>query len=147
MNKTTPFFSIIIPSFNSEKTILACIQSILLQTFDSYEVLVMDNCSEDSTLEILKLFLNDKRLKIYQEKDTGVYDAMNKGIDKANGEWLFFLGSDDEFFDAEVLKKSYNLLSKTESEWAYGYVLLKQLRKKSGKEIKDIFEKYIRNNL
>jgi glycosyltransferase involved in cell wall biosynthesis len=100
----TPFFSIIIPTFNSDNTLNGALLSILNQKFVDFEVLIIDNLSTDKTVSLAKGF-NDKRIKIYSEKDFGIYDAMNKGIELSTGKWLYFLGSDDLFFDKEVLSK------------------------------------------
>lgn len=97
-----PFFSIIIPTFNSAKTLDVALKSILQQTYTDFEILLMDGLSTDNTLEIAKSY-NDQRIIISSEKDEGIYDAMNKGIKLARGEWLFFLGSDDLLYDKHVL--------------------------------------------
>ncbi len=94
--------SIIIPTYNSSKVIGRALDSIVAQTFGDWEVLVMDGVSKDNTGEIVKSY-NDERIKFYSEPDKGIYDAMNKGIKKAHGEWLYFLGSDDWLYDNEVL--------------------------------------------
>ncbi len=94
--------SIIIPTFNSSKVIGRALDSIVAQTFGDWEVLVMDGASKDNTGEIVKSY-NDERIKFYSEPDKGIYDAMNKGIKKAQGEWLYFLGSDDWLYDKGVL--------------------------------------------
>lgn len=94
--------SIIIPTYNSAKTLNRCLDSIVSQTFSDWEVLVMDGVSSDDTLKIAKSY-NDPRIKIYSEPDKGIYDAMNKGIKKSQGEWLYFIGSDDWLFDERVL--------------------------------------------
>ena len=86
--------SIIIPTFNSANTLRRALDSIIGQTLNDLEVLIMDGVSTDQTLDIAKTY-NDNRIRIFSEPDNGVYDAMNKGIDKASGEWLYFLGSDD----------------------------------------------------
>ena len=62
----------------------------------------MDGGSNDATCSTAKSF-KDGRINIYSEPDNGIYDAMNKGIDKSSGEWLLFLGSDDQLYDADVL--------------------------------------------
>lgn len=98
-----PKFSIIIPTYNSGKTLEKAIQSALKQSFTDFEILVMDAESTDNTLAIAQSF-NEARIKIFSEKDSGVYDAMNKGIDKATGGWLYFLGSDDSFYNENVLE-------------------------------------------
>lgn len=96
--------SIIIPTYNSAKTIKRCLDSIVAQTCKDYEVLVMDGMSKDDTLSLVQSY-NDPRIHIYSEPDKGIYDAMNKGILKSKGEWLYFLGSDDYLFEPDVLEK------------------------------------------
>lgn len=95
-------YSIIIPTYNSARVIKRCIDSIVSQSYADYEVLVMDGDSRDDTVKIANSF-DDNRIKVYSELDKGIYDAMNKGIDKSQGEWLLFLGSDDYLFDFNVL--------------------------------------------
>lgn len=120
------FFSIIIPTYNSEKTLKQCLKTVLEQSFSDFEVLIIDSCSNDSTLEIIKN-INDIRLKIFSEKDNGIYDAMNKGISLSNGKWLYFLGSDDELSDYNVF---FDVASFIEEEkqlsLVYGNVILKK---------------------
>ncbi len=101
-----PKLSIIIPTFNSEKVISTSIESIINQSFTDFEILIIDGLSTDNTLNIAKNYA-DNRIKIVSEKDKGIYDAMNKGIEIANGEWLYFLGSDDTLFDNEVLRRVF----------------------------------------
>lgn len=103
-----PFFSIIIPTYNNEATLKKCINSIINQTFTDYEILIIDGVSSDKTLAIAENF-KDVRIKIFSESDNGVYDAMNKGIDLAKGDWLYFIGSDDTFYETTTLKKIANL--------------------------------------
>ena len=116
------FFSIIIPTYNSAKTLKQCLESIFKQCFSDFEVLIMDGLSGDNTLEIAKKF-DDNRIKTFSEKDNGVYDAMNKGIDYANGEWLYFLGSDDELYDDKVLEKIFAEISVEDCNFVYGNAL------------------------
>ncbi|MEZ4858033.1 MAG: glycosyltransferase family 2 protein [Flavobacteriaceae bacterium] len=114
-------FSIIIPTFNSEETIVACLESIEQQKFDSVEILIMDGLSLDDTVAIANSFkerLPD--LVVVSEKDSGIYDAMNKGIDLAQGEWLYFMGSDDAFYDSFVLEKINDVIKNTKTEVVYG---------------------------
>lgn len=99
-----PFFSIIIPTRNSGKTIAASMQSVLCQSFGNYELLVIDGGSADDTLKIAASF-NSEKVTIISETDNGVYDAMNKGIKLAKGKWLYFLGSDDTLYSAIILMK------------------------------------------
>lgn len=113
--------SIIIPTYNSQETIKACIDSILCQIYMDYEILIMDGVSQDCTLNIARSF-DDKRITIYSEKDKGVYDAMNKGILKSRGEWLYFLGSDDKLYDENVLKNIIREIEISNPDIIYGDV-------------------------
>jgi glycosyltransferase involved in cell wall biosynthesis len=100
----TPFFSIIIPTFNSEEVILECVKSIVLQNFKNFEIIVLDSCSTDRTIDIIeKSFEGQSSIKICVEKDHGIYFAMNKGVSIASGEWIYFLGSDDRLWNENVL--------------------------------------------
>lgn len=117
--------SIIIPTFNSGKTIKRCIDSIVEQTFHDWELLVMDGVSTDDTLTVVRPY-NDPRIRMYSEPDKGIYDAMNKGILEARGEWLYFLGSDDYLHDETVLEDVATHLSK-EYKVVYGEVEAPQL--------------------
>lgn len=114
-----PFFSIIVPTYNSSSTIRGCIQSLLQQNFIDFEILFLDGESSDETLNIIGEF-TDKRIRVYSEKDLGIYDAMNKGIDLAFGKWLYFLGSDDIVYDSETFSKVYKVLEKESYDLVYG---------------------------
>ncbi len=114
-------FSIIIPTYNSAKTLKYCLDSIECQTFPNFEILIMDGDSSDSTLEIANQY-HDERIRIYSEIDKGIYDAMNKGIRVAKGEWLYFLGSDDKFINNAVLEKIANFLKSNSYDVVYGNI-------------------------
>lgn len=118
------FFSIIIPAFNSASTLPDALNSVLVQRFRDFEVLLMDGFSNDETLQIAQSF-NDSRIRIFSEKDQGTYDAMNKGIATARGEWIYFLGSDDRLFDEHVLEDVHQKLITTKLSVAYGNVQIK----------------------
>lgn len=118
-----PLFSIIIPTFNSSKTIKKCLKSILEQTFDDFEILLIDGLSTDDTIAISKSF-NDSRIKTYSEKDSGIYDAMNQGIAYAEGKWFYFLGSDDSLHNLNVLHDVKLIIeANPQSKFLYGDVL------------------------
>lgn len=120
----TPFFSIIIPSFNAEETILTAVKSILEQTFTNFEIVLADGLSSDNTIKIVEE-LKDNRIKIFSEKDKGTYDAMNKGINYAKGEWLYFIGGDDYLYNSSILQTLSEKLRKTKKHVLYGNVLIK----------------------
>lgn len=96
------FFSIITVTYNSEKTLKRTIDSLLTQTISDFEYIIIDGKSLDGTVDIIKSYeLEFKKRNILftwiSEKDSGIYDAFNKGINKATGDWISFLGSDDYY--------------------------------------------------
>lgn len=130
--------SIIIPTFNSANTLCRTLDSIISQTFTNWEVLLMDGASTDNTIEIAKSY-KDNRIRVFSEPDKGVYDAMNKGIDKAAGEWLYFLGSDDYLLNNEVLNQVFSHIPE-KCDVFYGDVEAQQLdeRHKGEWKIEDL---------
>lgn len=112
----SPRFSIIIATYNSDKTLKATLESLLQQTFTNFEVIVADGLSTDNTLKIVtdyqpKFETAGIRYFWASEKDSGIYDAWNKALKKVNSEWIAFLGSDDtyypsalELYDIEISK-------------------------------------------
>ena len=89
--------SVIIPSYNREKTIARAVNSVLNQTFSDIEVIVVDDCSTDNTELVVKQ-IPDKRVHYYKlKKNSGACVARNKGIELANGEFIAFQDSDDEW--------------------------------------------------
>lgn len=99
--------SIIIPTYNSASVLPKALDSIVNQTFTDWEVLVMDGVSTDNTIKVAQSY-NDSRIHIFSEPDKGIYDAMNKGIEKAQGEWLYFLGSDDWLLNGNVFDSLFS---------------------------------------
>lgn len=93
--------AVIIPVFNAGKTLEKALLSVIRQDFSNYELIVVDGGSSDNSVEILKRY-NKWISKQISEPDSGVYDAMNKGIRMATAEWLYFLGADDVLADESV---------------------------------------------
>lgn len=92
--------SIIIPVYNAEKYIENTINTILKQDYDDYEILIINDGSEDLSLEICERFARDNtKIKIISKKNEGVSVARNIGITKAQGEWITFVDADDGFID------------------------------------------------
>lgn len=117
-------FSIIIPTFNSAKTIGACIKSVLNQAYNNFDVWIIDGASTDNTVSIVQSYGITGRIHIISEKDEGIYDAMNKGVLNARGEWLYFLGSDDQMYDENILSTINNAIATNpESKFIYGDVI------------------------
>lgn len=98
--------SVITPSFNSEKTIVRCIESVLRQTYENIEFIIIDGGSTDQTIEIIKSYIPKfkGRLKYISEKDNGIYDAMNKGIKMCSGELIGILSSND-YYELDGIEK------------------------------------------
>lgn len=97
-------FSIITVCKNAEKTIENTILSVQNQTYKNFEHIIVDGVSTDKTLDIARKYRN-KIAKIISEPDSGIYDAMNKGILNSSGDYLFFLNADDKFLDEKILEK------------------------------------------
>ncbi len=92
----TPLVSIIVPCYNAEKFIEACINSVILQDYKNWECIMINDGSKDSTLNLIKSFESkENRICVFTQENLGVAAARNKGIDQAKGEFLFFLDQDD----------------------------------------------------
>ena len=101
-----PKVSIITVTYNAEKYLEATIQSVLEQTYSNIEYLIIDGQSKDKTLEIIKKYENQITTWISQP-DKGLYDAMNKGIALATGDYLWFMNAGDEIFAKNTLEKIF----------------------------------------
>src|ERR1700744_2888998 len=118
-----PACSIVIPTYNAETTLSRALDSLLGQTFQDFEVLIIDGLSTDKTTAIIGDYAaRDKRIRFISEKDNGIYDAMNKGIDLAKGDWIYFLGSDDQLYKKDVLASVFTGEVNLSSDVLYGDV-------------------------
>ena len=109
-------FSIIIPVYNVEMYISKCIESVKGQTLTDFECLIIDDGTKDKSIEkAIEAIGNDERFKIYHKVNGGLSDARNYGIDKATGEYLFFLDSDD-YIGNTLLEDTYNMAKKHDSD-------------------------------
>ena len=119
----TPKVSIIIPVFNTEKYLKKCLDSVLNQTLSSIEVICINDCSKDNSLEILKEYSNkDKRLKLIDFKvNQGVSIARNKGVSESSGDYIGFIDSDD-FVELDFYEKLYKKASETNADCAKGNI-------------------------
>ena len=112
--------SIIVPTFNVARTLEQCLRSVAAQSYRALELIVMDGGSTDGTLDILRR--HEHALAHWRsEPDRGIYDAMNKGAAAASGDWLYFLGGDDELYDPEVLRDVFGR-GAPDSDMIYGDV-------------------------
>jgi glycosyltransferase involved in cell wall biosynthesis len=116
-------YSIIIATRNAEKHLERCLVSVFRQTYPRYEVIVQDGCSTDNTANIIKKC--GARVKCVSEQDTGVYDAWNKALDRADGDWAIFLGADDYLLADNVLVRCHLHIKRLSpaATFAYGNVL------------------------
>lgn len=111
--------SIIMPSWNTARFIAESIKSVQNQTYQNWELLIVDDCSTDNSDEIIKPFLLDKRIKLFKnEKNSGAALSRNKAIREAKGEWIAFLDSDD-LWEPEKLMKQINFMIENNYDFSY----------------------------
>jgi len=135
-------YSIIVATFNSEKTLQATLESLLVQTYKNFEVIIVDGLSKDNTVSIIeqyeKKFLEAKIPYIWSsEKDSGIYDAWNKALKKVNSSWMAFLGSDDTYYpdaleiynEAIIINPNINYISSKVEYVDANYKVLKVIGK------------------
>lgn len=102
-----PFFSIIIPVFNMEKTLERCVDSVLKQSCKDWEIILVNDGSIDKSGVISKYFSeNHENIHYYFQENKGVSSARNLGIEKSNAEWMIFLDADD-YWDDNYLQKIF----------------------------------------
>lgn len=116
------FITVIVPAYNSEKTITKTIESVLNQTFDKFEVIVINDGSIDKTeQEVQKLMKKDSRIRLINQSNKGVSAARNSGIDNSMGEYITFLDSDDTYGN-NYLEKMFSEIKKSLADICYcGY--------------------------
>lgn len=104
--------SIIIATYNSGKTLQRALDSVMNMTFQDWECIIVDGDSTDNTISIIVSYeKRDPRFRHISEPDNGIYDAFNKGWKMAKGEWVHYLGSDDELMPNGLLgliKEAHN---------------------------------------
>ena len=81
-------FSVITVCFNAKDKLKNTLENILSEDFDDYEIIVKDGLSTDGSLDFIP---KDEKIKVFSEKDSGIYDAMNKAVEKASGEYVIFM--------------------------------------------------------
>jgi glycosyltransferase involved in cell wall biosynthesis len=108
------------PVYNAEKFIIRALETIAAQTFQEYELLLLDAVSTDTTMYFVqKKMATDHRIRMVSKKDNGIYNAMNEGIRLAKGEWVYFMGADDGLYDENVLGNIVQYLT-SENDIVYG---------------------------
>lgn len=130
--------SIITVVYNSEKTIAKTIESVLNQTYDNIEYIIVDGASTDGTVQVAESFVgrfestNGRTIRIISEKDNGMYDALNKGARMANGELVGQINADD-WYELDAVEKMVALYQKENYDVAWGNI---NIHKPSGNMIK-----------
>lgn len=110
-------FSVVIPLYNKEFSIINTIQSVLNQTNPNFEIIVVDDGSTDNSVQLLEQ-LNDNRIRLIQQKNKGVSAARNRGINEAKYEWVAFLDADDLWKPIHLEEVLY-MMSKYPNEMVY----------------------------
>ena len=130
MNNTV---SVIIPVYNQEKYIEQCLNSVVNQTYTNLEIIVIDDCSTDSSINIVNNFMNkDNRIKLIElPENKGVSTARNTGIDMATGDYICFIDSDDVWV-LNKIEKQVKFMNENNYEFIYSnYAYLSERHKNS----------------
>lgn len=110
--------SVIVPIFNASKSIKKCIESIINQTYKNIEIILINDGSEDNTLEIINDYKEkDERIKVINKANSGVANTRNVGIEIATGQYIMFVDSDD-YIDVNYIYEMHNELVKNDSDVA-----------------------------
>lgn len=132
INKGSPpkLYSIITVCYNAESCIRETIQSVFEQTYTNYEYIIIDGKSTDNTMMIVdeyRLAFAEKGIPfiVVSEKDNGIYDAMNKGIDISTGKWINFMNAGDRFYDNRTLEKLVPICEDGRYDLVFGDTVLK----------------------
>ena len=113
MDNKTDVISVVIPVYNSEKTIIQCLESVYNQTFKNIEIIIVNDGSTDNTLERIHRFFLDKKInhKIINQKNKGVSRARNVGIKSSTGQYIAFIDSDD-LWTKDKLEKQIGIIKR-----------------------------------
>lgn len=118
-----PLISVITVVYNAAQTLEPTMLSVINQTYKNVEYIIIDGGSTDGTVDIIKKY-EDKIAYWVSESDKGIYDAMNKGIDRATGEWINFMNAGDSFATQDVLCTVFERGHYNDIDIIYGNVYL-----------------------
>lgn len=114
---TSPFFSVIVPVYNVQEYIGKCLQSVVKQSFTDFEIIVVNDGTLDSSLEICEEFqAKDSRVRVFSKLNGGSSSARNYGFNVATGEYIIYLDSDDYWDDIEALSRIHYKVSKRKND-------------------------------
>ena len=120
MMTTKPKISVIIPVYNVEKWLNKCVDSILSQSYENFEVILVNDGSTDKSKDICDQYSKeDKRVKVFHNKNKGLSYSRNFGVKKSNGKYVMFVDSDDFISDINIIDKFINILEKDRSDFIY----------------------------
>lgn len=146
-----PKISVVTVCYNAETEIEATMRSVLNQTYENVEYILVDGASHDGTLHVIRKVwegykgYKNKEIIIKSEPDKGIYDAMNKGIDLATGEWINFMNVGDRFADNNVVEDFFQKAdTKEPNDLLYGDVILEY---SFGRYHKDVSHKLMSNSM
>ncbi|MFC7300108.1 glycosyltransferase family 2 protein [Herminiimonas aquatilis] len=125
LTESQPLLTVIVAVFNGAKTLQQCIDSVAHQTYENIELIIIDGGSQDGTVDLLKK--NSEQISYWvSEPDRGIYNAWNKALAQATGDWICFLGADDYLWNADVMFKFAHSLNSVQPSMyvAYGQVML-----------------------
>lgn len=119
-----PWVTVVTVVFNDAQNLEATLKSVICQTYSNIEYIVIDGGSNDGTLEIIRKYEESIDYWV-SERDEGIYDAMNKGVDLASGSWINYMNAGDQFFDEMVIESIFiNEIRHDEADVIYGDVLV-----------------------
>ncbi|PET00263.1 glycosyl transferase family 2 [Priestia megaterium] len=140
-NLVEPLVSVVIPTYNRGNIIENTINSVLNQTYSNLEIIIVDDCSNDNTEDVVKSF-HDERIKyIKHTKNSNGSVARNTGIKNSNGEYIAFLDSDDEWFPEKIdIQLSYLLKQSTKNIVSYTQLIANRGHTQKMSSLQDIIE-------
>ena len=117
--KDNPLISVVIPAFNRQDTISYCLDSVLAQTYKNLEVIVVDDCSTDSTVSMVRSHPDPRVRCIVLQQHAGAQGARNRGIHEAKSDWIAFQDSDDEWLPDKLEKQVSVLANADYDPWSF----------------------------
>lgn len=130
--------SIIMPLYNSERYLEETLESVLNQTYKNWELIIVNDCSTDSSVEIVEKYIEtEKKIKLFNlEKNSGPAVARNKAIEKASGKYIAFLDSDDLWYSDKLEKQLKFMVDNDYNFTATNYEQIDEFSNKTGKVLK-----------
>lgn len=133
--KKKPLVSIVVPVYNAERFLKDTINCVLNQTYENWELLLVNDCSKDNSKKVAKPFLSDKIKWIDMNKNGGAALARNKGIEESNGKYICFLDADD-LWEKEKLQKQVRFMKEKDCAFSFtGYEFADANGKPNGKKV------------